>query len=125
MSKKIILFGLIIIISLVFLLPSLVLAQMTGENDPGSGSDLPNPLGDKNVDPRVIIGNIIRAILGIVGSLALAVFIFGGFTWITSAGNEEKVKKGKDMIVWASLGLVIIFFSYALVRFVIGAVTGG
>lgn len=82
-----------------------------------------NPLGID--DPREIIGNVIRAILGIVGSLALAIFIFGGFTWITSAGNDEKVKKGKDMITWAAFGLVVIFLSYALVTFVIGAIKGG
>lgn len=85
---------------------------------------LPNPLG-KLTDPREIIGNVIKAMLGITGSLALLVFIFGGFTWVTSAGNEEKIRKGKDMILWAALGLVVIFASYAMVRFVIGAATGG
>lgn len=80
-----------------------------------------NPL---NVDdPRVIIGNIISALLGIVGSLALAVFIFGGFTWVTAAGNDEKIKKGKEILMWATFGLVVIFFSYAMVKFVITALT--
>lgn len=85
---------------------------------------LPNPLGSDNTDPRVIIGNVIKAGLGIVGSLALAVFIFGGFTWVVAAGNDEKIKKGKDMIMWAALGLVVIFLSYALVTFVLGAIGG-
>lgn len=104
-----------------------VLAQSVGNQlDPaptrGSGSGLPNPLGEN--DPRAIIGNIIRAALGIVGSLALAVFIYGGFTWVISAGNDDKIKKGKDMIIWATLGLAVIFASYALVTFIIGAVAG-
>ena len=89
-----------------------------------SEEGIQNPLGNVN-DPREIVGNVIKAILGIVGSLALAIFIFGGFTWITSAGNDEKIKKGKDMITWATFGLVVIFLSYALVTFVITAVTGG
>ncbi|OGY52121.1 MAG: hypothetical protein A3J59_01070 [Candidatus Buchananbacteria bacterium RIFCSPHIGHO2_02_FULL_56_16] len=88
-----------------------------------SSSGLKNPLGES--DPRKIIGNVIKALLSVTGSLALAVFIFGGFTWVTSAGNQEKIKKGKDMILWAALGLFIIFASYALVNFVIGAATGG
>jgi len=81
---------------------------------------LDDPLGMKG-DPKApqkLIGKVINAILGIVGSLALAMFIFGGFTWMTAAGNAEKVKKGKDILVWATLGLVIIFSSYALVKFV-------
>lgn len=91
----------------------------------GSTVTLPNPLGAGNEDPRIIIGNVIKAVLGLVGSLALGIFIFGGLTWITSAGSDEKIKKGKDMIIWATLGLVVIFMSYAMVTLVIDAVTGG
>lgn len=87
-------------------------------------AELENPLGDTNKDPRVIIGNVIQAVLGIVGSLALATFILGGVFWLTSAGNEDKIKKGKDMIIWASFGLAVVFFSYALVSFVLGALSG-
>lgn len=89
-------------------------------------SGLENPLGGGTgiTDPRVIVGNVIKAGLGLVGSLALVVFILGGFTWVTAAGNEEKVKKGKDMFMWAVFGLAVVFLSYALVTFVIGALTG-
>ena len=85
---------------------------------------LDNPLGEKVADPRAIIGNVINAVLGLVGSFALLMFIWGGFTWVTSGGNDEKKKKGKDMIVWASLGLVVVFFAFVMVRFVITAITG-
>jgi len=89
-----------------------------------AAEELPNPLGEGVVDPAVILGNIINAALGIVGSLALAVFVYGGFMWVTSAGNDEKIKKGKDMIMWASLGLALIFASYAIVTFVIRGIVG-
>jgi len=84
--------------------------------------ELQNPIGVN--DPRIIIGNIIRAVLGIIGSIALAIFILGGFYWVTSAGSEEKVTKGKNMIMWATFGLAVIFFAYAIVTFVVGAITG-
>ena len=84
--------------------------------------ELQNPIGIN--DPRVIIGNIIRAILGLVGSIALAIFILGGFYWVTSAGSEEKITKCKNMIMWATFGLAVIFFAYAIVTFVVGAITG-
>jgi len=89
-----------------------------------AGATLENPLGEGVTDPREIIGNIIKAMLGITGSLALAVFIFGGFTWVISAGNEEKIEKGKKMVMWAAFGLAVIFFSYAIVNFIVGAVVG-
>ena len=112
MKKKVLMLS--VIFALFFLMVNFVLAA----------EGLPNPLGDIK-DPRQIIGNVIKAVLGIVGSLALAVFIYGGFMWVTSAGNEEKIKKGKEMIMWAAFGLAVIFLSYALVTFVINAVSGG
>ncbi|MBU2474388.1 pilin [Patescibacteria group bacterium] len=81
---------------------------------------LNNPL--KTDSPQALIGKIINAALGIVGSLALVMFIYGGFMWMMAGGNAERVQKGKDTLVWAALGLVIIFSSYALVRFVLKAI---
>lgn len=89
-------------------------------NPEGTDSDvvtLTNPLG-KDVTPQAFIGRIISAVLGLVGSIALVMFIYGGFTWMTAAGSPEKVKTGQDVIVWAVIGLIIIFTAYALVRFV-------
>jgi hypothetical protein len=76
-----------------------------------------NPLGD-GVTPQQLIGRIINAALGIVGSIALLMFIYGGFTWMLAGGNSEAVSKGKNILIWSVIGLVIIFSSYALVKFV-------
>jgi len=78
---------------------------------------LTNPLGAE-VTPQIFIGKIIKAILGVVGSLALLMFIYGGFNWMTAAGSPEKVEKGKQILLWATIGLIVIFTSYALVKFV-------
>jgi hypothetical protein len=82
---------------------------------------LPNPLGSIN-SPQVLIGRIINTVLGVIGSLALLMFIYGGLTWMTSSGSPEKVKKGRDIIVWSAIGLVIIFASYGLVKFLITSI---
>jgi len=82
---------------------------------------LDNPLGDTKDIPS-LIGNVISAVLGIVGSLALVMFIYGGVIWMTAAGNEQSVTKGRNILMWAALGLVVIFSSYALTRFVIQAI---
>ena len=66
-----------------------------------------------------------NAIMGIVGSLALAMFIYGGFTWMTAAGASERVQKGKDILIWATVGLIVIFSSYALVYFILNNVIKG
>ncbi|MEK7183651.1 MAG: hypothetical protein AAB776_03400 [Patescibacteria group bacterium] len=84
---------------------------------------LDNPIGV--TDPRLIIGNIIKAILSIVGSLALLMFVYGGVIWITSFGEAKRVEKGKTIIIWTVLGLAIIAGAYVLVNAVVlGLATG-
>jgi len=95
---------------------SAVAADCSNTSQDGSVS-LCNPLG--SVTPQTLIGKVIGAALGIVGSLALLMFIYGGFTWMTSAGSPDKITKGKGIMVWAAIGLAVIFSSYALVKFVI------
>lgn len=93
-----------------------------GGNPPGSSTtvNLTNPISSDSIS--ALIGRVITAVLGVVGSIALLMVIYGGFTWMLAAGNSEKIKKGRDIIVWAMLGLVVIFTSYALVRFVITSI---
>ncbi len=85
--------------------------------------ELENPLGGGTGITSVprLIGNIIKTILTIVGALALGMFVYGGFTWMTSGGSSEKIQKGKNILIWAVIGLVIIFTSYTLVDFLLTA----
>lgn len=75
----------------------------------GQGWLVPNP------DFRVVFGNVIKAMLGIVGSIAFAMIVYGGFLYLTSAGAPETITKAKNIVVWAALGLFIIFAAYAIV----------
>lgn len=100
------------------LLPSLVLAEdATQAPPPASTVPLDNPLGASDVGG--FIGNAINGVLGVVGALSLFYFVLGGLTWMTSQGSQEKVKRGKETLIWATFGLAMIFFSYALVNFVL------
>jgi hypothetical protein len=90
----------------------------------GSCVSLRDPLGGQADNPNVLIGRIIKAALGLVGSLALLMFVYGGFTWMLSAGNSEKVQKGKQIFIWATVGLLVIFAAYGIVRFLFTDVLG-
>lgn len=57
-------------------------------------------------------------ILGIVGSLALLAFVVGGMMWVLSAGNAELVTRGKQTIIGAVIGLVIVFTSFMIIQLV-------
>lgn len=64
-------------------------------------------------DIETVVANIGNWILGIIGSLVFAAYIYGGILWMTSGGGSEGVKKGKDAISKATMGLIIVFVAYA------------
>jgi len=89
---------------------------------------LENPIGQGpsgTTDVTVLIGTIIKAALGIIGSLTLLMLVWGGFQWLTSAGNPEKVKKGSQTMVWAIIGVVLVFASYLILTTYLNYLTGG
>ena len=83
---------------------------------PIMAQELENPLGSQNPQPQDLYGRLIFAFMGITGIIALLMFIIGGFQWMTAGGNAEKVKKGRDTLMWAVFGLIVIFSSYAILR---------
>lgn len=50
--------------------------------------------------------------------LVIAYGIYGGILYITSYGNEEKATKGKNTMVWAIVGAIIIALAFVIVRYV-------
>ena len=85
----------------------------------GSAISLPLPLSD--ITPQRVVARIISALLGVVGAIALAMFVYGGLRWMTARGNPEDVKKARGTIVWAALGLLMIFGAYAVVNFLLSS----
>ena len=72
-------------------------------------------------DLRIIIANIIRIALGLLGIVAVVIILIGGFTWMTAGGNEEKVDKAKAWIGYGIIGLAVILSAYAIATFVISS----
>ncbi len=124
------------IISLVLFLslsPTFCLAQ-TGAGDTSEkglqsafGGMLEN-VGDRGgyntkeeVSVEDLIINIIQIVLSFIGILFVLLLIYGGFTWMTAGGRENKIDEAKKTIKQAIVGLVIIFGSYAISYFIIKA----
>lgn len=75
-------------------------------------TSLYNPLGDITIPEFIARG--IRAVVGIIGALALLMMVAGGAVWMT-AGDSDRVKMAKSMIVNSAIGLLLIFFSYSII----------
>ena len=63
--------------------------------------------------------NATNWILGFVGMIAVLMIIWGGVTYLTSAGDEEKAKTGKKTLSYAIMGLVIAGIAYAVVKVIV------
>ncbi len=69
-----------------------------------------------------VIANIITFALLIGGLLAFFYAILGGFTYLTAGGDTTKADNGRKIIVNAIIGIIVIFLSYSLIRFVVNRV---
>jgi len=78
--------------------------------------------GDCVLNDFLLMGvNAAGNVLGFLGVFALLFFVIGGIIWITSGGSAEKVKKGKDMIKGAIVGLIIVLIAFTIVRVIMEA----
>lgn len=78
----------------------------------------------QNQDLRTFIKNVVNFALGFLGLIAVVIIIYGGFLYVTAAGNEEQAGKGKKAITYPLIGIIIILSSFALVNTVLLAGTG-
>jgi type IV secretory pathway VirB2 component (pilin) len=64
--------------------------------------------------------NIFNVVLGLAGAVAVAFIVFGGIKYMLSQGEANEVKKSKDTILYAIIGLVVVIVSFMLINYVIG-----
>lgn len=57
---------------------------------------------------------IVNFFLFFLGLVATVFLIYGGFLYITSAGNDESVNKAKKIIIYAAVGLILILVAAVL-----------
>ncbi|MBI2551398.1 hypothetical protein HYV73_03595 [Candidatus Uhrbacteria bacterium] len=68
-------------------------------------------------DITIDIRRVMDVILGLLGIILFFLLMYGGFMYLTAAGDEKKTQKGKDTVRTAIMGLVIVVAAYAIVSF--------
>jgi hypothetical protein len=106
-----------------FSAPLVAVAQSAAPSQSsGSTVEIPNPIACADVN--CLVTQVIRYILGVIAIIATIMFIWGGVMMLTSAGNAERVKRAKETLAWASIGIVVIILSWAIIRFVLQGLVG-
>lgn len=84
---------------------------------------LARPVLDRvNLPNRDSADDILDGLLGVVyivaGLVAVISIVVGGFWYVTSNGEPEKTKRGKNAIIYASVGLVFVMMAWVITGFV-------
>lgn len=90
--------------------------------DPGSvfgtGKIVPS-LQNGGSDLVTTADNVLGYVIGLFYFIAVIIAIYGGFMILTSGGDEEKVKKGKNLVIYMVVGLVVVFLASQIVTWII------
>ncbi len=70
-------------------------------------------------DLMTLIGQLIGAVMGLVGVLLFGYMVYGGFKWMTAAGDAKAVTDAQAIIRNAIIGLVIIVAAYSISSYVL------
>lgn len=80
---------------------------------------------DKAGIPKMSLGQatvdgILASLFGVAGVVCIIFIVLGGVKYTVSQGNSGDLQKAKDTILYAVIGLVIVFASYGVINFILG-----
>ena len=120
-AKKVIGFALTCGLAAAIAVPALAAGTLT-TNDLGvNASESGNGLKLGGGDVRATAARIINVALGFLGIISVIIVLLGGFKYMISGGNEDKVGEAKGLIISGIIGLAIILSAWAITKFVIGS----
>lgn len=93
-------------------------AACEGSGGQWDGTKCNSPNGRTLPDTLRQIANIL---IFVVGAVSVIMVIVGGLRYTLAQGDSSAVNSAKNTVLYALVGVVVAFLSYALVNFVIGA----
>ncbi len=76
--------------------------------------------GPKNADS--LLGGVLGAVYFWMAVVAVGYIIYGGYMYMISAGDPGKLKKAKDVLLYAVIGIVVVMVAFVITNFVIQGV---
>jgi Ni,Fe-hydrogenase I cytochrome b subunit len=80
----------------------------------------PNTVGVPVTHADTLVSKLLVPVYTWAGILCVVIIIVAGYFFVTSAGNVSNVKRAKDAILGAVIGLVVIMMAFVITQFVIG-----
>jgi hypothetical protein len=86
------------------------------------GMEYASAIGLPDMDIRIAVGNIVRALLGFVGFIMVLQLMIAGFKYMTHGGDEDARADAIAAIKNSVIGLFLIMTSASIARFVVSAI---
>jgi len=90
---------------------------------PGFSSPIPTPSGVNTYSASDLVKFGLGAAFVFAIFLTLFFLIFGGIDLITAGGEKQKIQNGRQKLIFAVIGLIVVLTSVLLVK-VIGGIFG-
>src|SRR3989339_1095608 len=94
--------------------------QLLSQSVNFGGQTIEGPLKGAEGQPIENLGQLVSRVLEFLvpfaGVILLFVLIWGGFDYMMSQGNPEKLKSAQAKITTGLIGFVLLIFSYLIVR---------
>lgn len=82
----------------------------------------PNSVGVPVVkDANSVLNSVLSTVYFWAGIICVLVIVIGGYLYTTSAGDPSQTKRGKNAILGASIGLVVIMLAFTITQITIGS----
>lgn len=72
-----------------------------------------------NTNIAQVARDIVNIFSIVVGGVAIIMIIYGGFRYITSGGDTNRVSGAKNTLIYAIIGLIIVALAQLIVHFVL------
>ncbi len=90
----------------------------------GGGSHAGYTTGTATPSLPSTIALLIRVALSLLGIICLVLIVFAGYLWMTAGGNDEQIKKAKNLMINSAIGAAIILSAYSISTFILRSVQG-
>ena len=79
--------------------------------------------GTASLQNIVSVGLSLALIVGVI--LALFFLIWGGFDWVMSTGDKQKINNAQQKLLFSIIGLIVIFLSFFIMKIILNFFFGG
>jgi len=94
------------------------LAQEQSKIDVGGGEgDIDIPKVD---DPSAAASDLLNTVYVVAGITCVIVIVVAGFMFVTASGDASLIKKAREMLIGALIGLLVVILAFAITGFVLG-----